>query len=81
MTAARRSSSVAAKRCQRVAQVGSTTTRWPAEVSRSTARATASGSVVDLFGEPRLNHHTQVIAGIRADECGRLLSDFFAARR
>jgi tRNA(adenine34) deaminase len=41
----------------------------------------ACGSVVDLFAEPRLNHHTQVTAGIRADECGRLLSDFFAARR
>src|SRR5512137_2646732 len=40
----------------------------------------ACGSVVDLFAEPRLNHHTQVTAGIRADECGRLLSDFFAAR-
>ena len=41
----------------------------------------ACGSVVDLFAAPRLNHHTQVTAGIRADECGRLLSDFFAARR
>lgn len=39
------------------------------------------GSVVDLFGVERLNHHASVVGGILADECGRLLSDFFAARR
>src|SRR5262245_18104644 len=32
----------------------------------------ACGSVVDLFAEPRLNHHASVTAGIRADECGQL---------
>ena len=41
----------------------------------------ACGSVVDLFANPRLNHHAAVLGGVRADECGRLLSDFFAARR
>ena len=41
----------------------------------------ACGSVVDLFAEPRLNHHTQVSGGVAAQECGLLLSDFFAARR
>jgi tRNA(adenine34) deaminase len=41
----------------------------------------ACGSVVDLFGEPRLNHHAQVQAGVLAQECGALLSSFFAARR
>jgi tRNA(adenine34) deaminase len=41
----------------------------------------ACGSVIDLFGEQRLNHHTTVIAGVSAEACGRLLSDFFAARR
>jgi tRNA(adenine34) deaminase len=41
----------------------------------------ACGSVIDLFAEARLNHHAQVIAGVRADECGALLSQFFAARR
>jgi tRNA(adenine34) deaminase len=41
----------------------------------------ACGSVIDLFGEPRLNHHAQVTGGVRADECGALLSAFFAARR
>jgi len=41
----------------------------------------ACGSVVDLFAERRLNHHTAVEGGIRAEECARLLSDFFGARR
>ena len=41
----------------------------------------ACGSVVDLFAEPRLNHHTQVRGGVAALECGGLLSAFFAARR
>ncbi len=45
------------------------------------AKTGACGSVVDLFLEPRLNHHTTVTAGVRADECGALLSEFFAARR
>jgi tRNA(adenine34) deaminase len=41
----------------------------------------ACGSVTDLFAEPRLNHHAVVESGVRADECGRMLSDFFVARR
>jgi tRNA(adenine34) deaminase len=41
----------------------------------------AAGSVVDLFGEDRLNHHAEVTAGVLAGECGALLSSFFAARR
>jgi tRNA(adenine34) deaminase len=41
----------------------------------------AAGSVVDLFSEPRLNHHCSVESGLLADECGALLSEFFAARR
>ena len=39
------------------------------------------GSVIDLFAEPRLNHHTDIEGGVLADECGSLLSSFFAARR
>lgn len=39
------------------------------------------GSVVDLFGEPRLNHHCSVAGGLLAAECGGLLSDFFISRR
>lgn len=41
----------------------------------------ACGSVIDLFAEMRLNHHTRVTAGIAADDCARLLTQFFAARR
>lgn len=41
----------------------------------------ACGSVVDLFAETRLNHHTAVEGGVLAERCGRLLSDFFAERR
>jgi tRNA(adenine34) deaminase len=41
----------------------------------------ACGSVVDLFGEPRLNHHATVLGGVLADECGKLLSDFFSSLR
>ena len=41
----------------------------------------ACGSVLDLFGEPRLNHHATVTAGVAADECGALLTGFFDARR
>lgn len=39
------------------------------------------GSVVDLFAVERLNHHTEIIGGVLADECGQMLSGFFAARR
>lgn len=41
----------------------------------------ACGSVVDLFAESRLNHHCKVVGGVMADECGALLSRFFAERR
>jgi tRNA(adenine34) deaminase len=41
----------------------------------------ASGSIIDLFAETRLNHHTSVLGGVLADDCGSLLSSFFAARR
>lgn len=41
----------------------------------------AAGSVIDLFAEERLNHHAEITGGVRAEECGALLSNFFAARR
>jgi tRNA(adenine34) deaminase len=41
----------------------------------------AAGSVVDLFAEPRLNHHATMTVGVLADECGALISSFFARRR
>lgn len=41
----------------------------------------ACGSIVNLFGEGRLNHHATVTGGMLAREAGRVLQDFFAARR
>ena len=41
----------------------------------------AAGSVLNLFAEPRLNHHTEVVGGVMAEACGELLSSFFAERR
>ncbi len=41
----------------------------------------AAGSVIDLFGVDKLNHHAEVLGGVRGEECGALLSSFFAARR
>jgi tRNA(adenine34) deaminase len=41
----------------------------------------AAGSVIDVFGQPRLNHHTAVQGGVMADACGQLLREFFAQRR
>ncbi len=41
----------------------------------------ACGSVVDTFAQPSLNHHTKVIGGVLAQQCGDTLSRFFAMRR
>ena len=41
----------------------------------------AAGSVIDLFANRQLNHHTQIEGGLLADECGQLLREFFAERR
>lgn len=39
------------------------------------------GSVLNLPAHGQLNHQTQVEGGLLAEECGRLLQDFFAQRR
>ncbi|MDH3287061.1 MAG: tRNA adenosine(34) deaminase TadA [Betaproteobacteria bacterium] len=41
----------------------------------------ACGSVIDLFGDARLNHHTQVIGNVLPDAARDLLQAFFSARR
>jgi tRNA(adenine34) deaminase len=41
----------------------------------------ACGSIVDLFSQQKLNHHTEVTGGVLADECSALLKEFFADRR
>ncbi len=44
-------------------------------------KAGAVGSLLDLSQHPRLNHRFAVQGGVLAEECGRLLSDFFRSRR
>jgi tRNA(adenine34) deaminase len=47
----------------------------------SDPKAGAAGSVLDVLGEPRLNHRPEVAGGLLGEECGELLSEFFASRR
>jgi tRNA(adenine34) deaminase len=44
-------------------------------------KAGAAGSLIDLTGDPRLNHRFPVERGVLADEAGELLKAFFRARR
>jgi tRNA(adenine34) deaminase len=44
-------------------------------------KAGAVGSLWDVVRDRRLNHRPEVIAGVLADECGALLTEFFARRR
>jgi tRNA(adenine34) deaminase len=44
-------------------------------------KAGAAGSVLDVLGEPRLNHRPEVAGGLLADESAALLRGFFASRR
>jgi tRNA(adenine34) deaminase len=41
----------------------------------------AAGSVLNLFDNGALNHHTALHGGVLADDCSQLLRDFFAERR
>jgi tRNA(adenine34) deaminase len=47
----------------------------------SDPKAGAAGSVLDVLGEPRLNHRPQVESGLLAEDCADLLRSFFASRR
>jgi tRNA(adenine34) deaminase len=44
-------------------------------------KAGALGSLYNVAADPRLNHEATVVDGVRADECGALLTAFFADRR
>ncbi|HEY7257384.1 MAG TPA: tRNA adenosine(34) deaminase TadA [Solirubrobacterales bacterium] len=44
-------------------------------------KAGAAGGVIDVLGNPALNHRPRVTSGLLADECGALLRDFFSSRR
>jgi tRNA(adenine34) deaminase len=41
----------------------------------------AIGSVLNLFDNPKLNHHTHTEGGLLADAAGTMLRDFFVERR
>jgi tRNA(adenine34) deaminase len=40
-----------------------------------------AGSIGDLLRHPKLNHRTEVRAGVLADECAALLTEFFKDQR
>lgn len=44
-------------------------------------KAGACGSVLAVLNHPQLNHRTAVRTGLLAEECSRMLSNFFLARR
>lgn len=44
-------------------------------------KAGAVGSLWDVVRDRRLPHRPEVVSGVKADECGKLLSEFFKAQR
>jgi tRNA(adenine34) deaminase len=59
---------------------------WAAQLGRVVygavdLRAGATGSLYNIAVDQRLNHTSEVVHGIRADESSALLTGFFAARR
>jgi tRNA(adenine34) deaminase len=44
-------------------------------------KAGACGSLYNVLVDPRLNHEVEIVADVRAEQCGALLREFFAARR
>jgi tRNA(adenine34) deaminase len=44
-------------------------------------KAGAAGSVLDVLGEPRLNHRPEVASGLLAEDSAGLLREFFLTRR
>ncbi|MFI6015357.1 nucleoside deaminase [Streptomyces sp. NPDC051243] len=43
-------------------------------------KAGAAGSLWDVVRDRRLNHRPEVVEGVLAEECARLLTDFFRTR-
>src|SRR5262245_22237726 len=44
-------------------------------------KAGACDTLYRIASDPRLNHRASVVAGVLADECGAILTDFFTAKR
>ncbi len=47
----------------------------------SDPKAGAAGSVIDVFGNPALNHHTEVVGGVLTEPAAQVLRSFFVERR
>jgi len=47
----------------------------------SDPKAGAVDTLYQLCSDPRLNHRLEIVAGIEAEKCGQLLTDFFQAQR
>jgi tRNA(adenine34) deaminase len=47
----------------------------------SDPKAGAAWSLYNIPQDRRLNHRIELVEGVLAAECGKLLEDFFAARR
>ena len=41
----------------------------------------AAGGLLNILQMPQLNHRCEITKDVRADECARILKDFFLARR
>lgn len=59
---------------------------WAAQVGRvvygaADLKAGALGSLYNVAVDQRLNHTSEVVAGVRAEACAALLTAFFADRR
>lgn len=44
-------------------------------------KAGAVRSLFQLVDDPRLNHRAEIVAGVMAESCGRILTDFFHGKR
>ncbi len=44
-------------------------------------KAGACGSVISVMNHPALNHRVELVEGVLRDECGKMLTDFFRAKR
>jgi len=59
---------------------------WAARIRRivfgaADPKAGAAGTLYNLAADPRLNHEVEVVRGVAADDCARVLQDFFGERR
>jgi tRNA(adenine34) deaminase len=59
---------------------------WAARLDRlvfgaADPKAGSAGTLYNFAADPRLNHEIPITSGVRADDCGALLTAFFRSRR